>query len=69
MVAVAAQKDLVKYVENMSAQIREEPQKDDCFKHFTIEDTVKVEGSHEMIRILRDTGANQSLILKCTPMD
>ncbi|XP_063841016.1 uncharacterized protein LOC135089382 [Scylla paramamosain] len=62
--AVAAQRDLIKYVENMNAEIQEEPPKDEGFEHFTSKGTVKVEGSPEkVIRILRDTGANQSLIL------
>ncbi|XP_063863059.1 uncharacterized protein LOC135102162 [Scylla paramamosain] len=62
--AVAAQRDLIKYVENMTAQIQEESQRDEGFEHFTSEGTVKVEGSpQKVIRILRDTGANQSLIL------
>ncbi len=64
MGAVAVQKDLVKYVENMNAHIQEESQKDEGLEHFTNEGTMKVEGSPEkVLRILRDTGANQSLIL------
>ncbi len=62
--AVAAQRDLIKYVENMNAEIQEEPPKDEGFEHFTSKGTVKVEGAPgKVIRILWDTGANQSLIL------
>ncbi len=57
-------KDLVKHVESMNPHILEESQKDEGFNHFTSEGTVKVEGSPmKVISILRDTGANQSLIL------
>ncbi len=52
-------------MENINAQIQEESQKDEGFEHFTSEGTVKVEESPEkVIRILRDTAANQSQILK-----
>ncbi len=57
-------KDLVKHVESMNPHILEESQKDEGFNHFTSEGTVKVEGSPmKVVRILRNTGANQSLIL------
>ncbi len=47
--AVATQRDLLKYVENMNAQIPEEPQRDEGFEHFTSEGRVKVEGSPEKV--------------------
>lgn len=64
--AVAVHKNPMEVIEGMHLQIpEEEEQEGDNFEHFTISGTVKVEGSPEKkIRILRDTGANQSLILK-----
>ncbi len=64
MGAVPAQRVLIKYVENMNEEIQEELQKNEGFEHFTSKGTVKVEGAPgKVIRILWDTGANQSLIL------
>ncbi|KAK3893004.1 hypothetical protein Pcinc_003183 [Petrolisthes cinctipes] len=64
--AVVALRNIMEFMEGVNPQIPEkQPQEEDDFKHFTISGTVKVEGSPEKkIRIFRDTGANQSLILK-----
>lgn len=55
-----------KNLNEINPQISEKQrQEEDDFEHFIISVTVKVEGSPEKeIRIFRDTGANQSLILK-----
>ncbi|KAK4327206.1 hypothetical protein Pmani_002322 [Petrolisthes manimaculis] len=51
-------------MERVNPQVPEkQQQEEDDFEHFTISGTVKVEGSPEK-KIFRDTGANQSLILK-----
>ncbi|KAK4315696.1 hypothetical protein Pmani_013095 [Petrolisthes manimaculis] len=54
----------MEYMERVNPQVPEkQQQEEDDFEHFTISGTVKVEGSPEK-KIFRDTGANQSLILK-----
>ena len=62
--AVVAKNSPMEFIKGVNPQLPEE-QPEDEFEHFTIIGTVKVEGSPEKkIRIFRDTGANQSLILK-----
>lgn len=63
--AVVARGSAMQFIEGVNTQLPEEQQEEDDFEYFTINGTVKVEGSPEkVIRIFRDTGANQSLILK-----
>ncbi|KAK4328988.1 hypothetical protein Pmani_000624 [Petrolisthes manimaculis] len=63
--AVVAHRNTMECMGRVNPQVPEKQQKEDDFEHFTISGTVKVEGSPEKkIRIFRDTGANQSLILK-----
>ena len=69
--AVAAQRDLLEFIRDMNPTSSPEEQQQEDFEHFTIKGKVKLSGGQEKeIRILRDTGANQSLILqKVLPWD
>ncbi|KAK4294961.1 hypothetical protein Pmani_032454 [Petrolisthes manimaculis] len=63
--AVVAHRNIMECMKRVKPQVPEnQQQEEDEFEHFTISGTVKVEGSPEKkIRIFRNTGANQSLIL------
>lgn len=63
--AVAAVRNSGEFVEDEDPILPFESQEDEDFEHFIVEGMVKLEeGPEKKIRILRDTGANQSLILK-----
>ena len=59
------QRKPMEFIEKVNPEMPEKPLDDEEYEHFSITGKVKVEGSPEKtIRILRGTGAKQSLILE-----